>query len=60
MLFDLILHLWNKHNDFKPALHLTVDVATDMVMRLSKIRRTPDSAGIDLGKITKSTVLRGA
>jgi len=40
MLFDLIMHLWRLHKSFKPALHITVDVATDLVMKLSQIRQS--------------------
>jgi len=40
MLFDLVMHLWRLHRTFKPALHITVDVATDLVMKLSQIRQT--------------------
>ncbi|GAB5369844.1 hypothetical protein AAMO2058_001441300 [Amorphochlora amoebiformis] len=40
MLFDLVLHLWKLHKAFQPALWITVDVATDLVMKLSQIRQT--------------------
>eukprot|EP00468_Gymnochlora_sp_CCMP2014_P012066 CAMPEP_0167744692 /NCGR_PEP_ID=MMETSP0110_2-20121227/2733_1 /TAXON_ID=629695 /ORGANISM="Gymnochlora sp., Strain CCMP2014" /LENGTH=2012 /DNA_ID=CAMNT_0007629243 /DNA_START=90 /DNA_END=6128 /DNA_ORIENTATION=+ len=40
LLFNLVLHLWKLYKDFKPALHITVDVATDLVMKLSQLRQS--------------------